>query len=97
VTKEYLGDSVYIDWDGQYAILTTENGEGPSNTIYLEPAVQVALVKWFEELVAGKKTPTPTAREVVVHSYYSCNGSPTGCDGARFGGCAYCDDPERQP
>ena len=35
--KQYLGDSVYIDNDGYHIILTTENGYGPSNTIFLEP------------------------------------------------------------
>lgn len=42
-TKDYLGDSVYADFDGYGIVLTTENGYGPSNTIYLEPNVQSAL------------------------------------------------------
>ena len=38
-TKEYLGDSVYVDlWD-QGIKLTTENGYGASNEIMLEVAV----------------------------------------------------------
>jgi len=43
--KQYLGDSVYIEFDGDGFILTTENGDGPSNTIYLEPAVAEALIQ----------------------------------------------------
>lgn len=25
-----------------------------------------------------------------IARYYTCNNSPLGCDGERFGGCAYC-------
>lgn len=49
-TKRYIGDSVYADFDGYLIVLTTENGYGPSNTIYLEPEVYVALTKYVEEL-----------------------------------------------
>lgn len=41
--KEYLGDSVYIQWDGYIFKLTTENGFEASNTIALEPEVVKAL------------------------------------------------------
>lgn len=37
--KVYLGDSVYLSHDGFHWILTTENGHGPSNTIYMDPEV----------------------------------------------------------
>lgn len=37
--KVYLGDSVYAHCDGFHIVLETENGLGPSNTIYLEPKV----------------------------------------------------------
>lgn len=43
--KEYLGDSVYADFDGFAIVLTTENGDGASNTIVLEPQVLNALNK----------------------------------------------------
>lgn len=49
--KIYLGDSVYAEFDAVFAgdiVLTTENGEGPSNTIYLEPSVFAALHKMYE-------------------------------------------------
>lgn len=49
--KEYLGDSVYAEFDGYGVVLTTENGEGPSNRIFLEPEVQIALVQFFERIV----------------------------------------------
>lgn len=38
-SKTYLGDSVYLAFDGYNFTLTTENGYGPSNTIVLEPEV----------------------------------------------------------
>lgn len=59
VPKEYLGDSVYVEFDGYHMTLTTENGlpTDPSNRIHLDPAVQVALVSFIERLVepAGGK------------------------------------------
>lgn len=43
MNKQYLGDSVYAEFDGYGIWLTTENGYGPSNKIYLEPGVLGAL------------------------------------------------------
>lgn len=48
--KEYLGDSVYADFDGYAITLTTENGLGPSNTIVLEPDILAALNNYVERL-----------------------------------------------
>ena len=44
--KEYLGDSVYIEYDGFNLTLTTENGYGASNTIVMEPEVFAALLRF---------------------------------------------------
>jgi hypothetical protein len=49
--KTYLGDGVYIDFDGYHLILTTNNGIRDTSTIYLDPGVQVALVKFIERMV----------------------------------------------
>ena len=49
--KRYLGDSVYVDVEHDMLKLTTENGEGPSNTIYMELAVYRALVEYVTALV----------------------------------------------
>lgn len=45
--KQYLGDSVYAEYNenGQI-ILSTENGFGITNTIYLEPEILQALIKY---------------------------------------------------
>lgn len=49
MNKQYIGDSVYAEINeiGQI-VLTTENGYGPTNTIYLEPEVMAALIKYLE-------------------------------------------------
>lgn len=46
--KTYLGDSVYADIEWGMVKLTTENGFGPSNTIYLEPEVYEALARFVQ-------------------------------------------------
>jgi len=48
--KQYLGDSVYLNFDGYHIVLTTENGYGPSNTIALEPFMLEKLIDYREEL-----------------------------------------------
>jgi hypothetical protein len=45
--KEYLGDAVYASFDGWHIVLTTEDGIRATNTIFLEPEVQVALVAFI--------------------------------------------------
>lgn len=47
---QYIGDSVYAEFDGYAVILTTENGlpNDPSNRIVLEPEVMIALAKFYE-------------------------------------------------
>ena len=42
-TKAYLGDAVYVSYDGYALVLTTENGIRETNRIVLEPAVYTAL------------------------------------------------------
>lgn len=50
--KEYLGDSVYVDFDGFAVVLTTERSpDAPSNTIYMEPVI----IKQFQKYIARLK------------------------------------------
>lgn len=53
MSKEYLGDSVYVQHDGYMLTLTTDNGYGPSNTIHLEPEVYEALRQYVARLGGG--------------------------------------------
>ena len=50
MSRIYLGDSVYCEFDGYHIVLTTENGAGPSNTIYLEPRLLDALHDYVTRL-----------------------------------------------
>lgn len=46
--KSYLGDSVYVAKWNHGVVLTTENGYGPSNEIYLEDFVCEALKDYLK-------------------------------------------------
>lgn len=48
--KEYLGDSVYVKAELYQFVLTTENGFGPSNTIYLNDSVLQNLVSFVKRV-----------------------------------------------
>ncbi len=52
MNKVYLGDSVYVEFDGFGLVLTTENGlpGDPSNLICLEPVVVAALEAYVAAL-----------------------------------------------
>lgn len=45
-SKVYLGDAVYAEFEHPMIKLTTENGIDVTNTIYLEPQVFEALIKY---------------------------------------------------
>lgn len=48
--KDYLGDSVYVEVEDGMVKLTTDNGMGASNTIYLDGSTMNALVDWYKRL-----------------------------------------------
>ena len=50
MSKKYLGDSVYVAFDGYGLILTTGNGTVPTNSIYLEPEVYTHLLEYAARL-----------------------------------------------
>ena len=50
--KQYIGDSVYLELERGMLKLTTDNGFGPDNTIYLEPEVYNNLVTFVQGAVA---------------------------------------------
>lgn len=51
--KAYLGDSVYAEFDGYHIILTTDNDDGPSNTIAVEPEVLTMLINYAKGVMPG--------------------------------------------
>ena len=53
MTKTYLGDGAYVDFDGYALVLTTENGIRETNRIVLEPEVWHALKEYVERLKAS--------------------------------------------
>lgn len=56
MNKEYLGDSVYVEYDGFGLMLTTEDGSGvPSNSIYLESEVLTALSQYADRIAKGNE------------------------------------------
>jgi len=50
--REYLGDSVYVEFDGLYFRLTTNNGyaDDPRNQIALEPQVLENLQRYVRRI-----------------------------------------------
>ena len=50
-TKQYVGDSVYAEFNGFELVLTTENGMGPSNKIVLEPVVLKNLLEFLQKVM----------------------------------------------
>ncbi len=49
--KEYLGDAVYVEFDGWSVVLTTEDGIRATNTVVLEPALLIELDEYLKRLV----------------------------------------------
>lgn len=52
--KQYIGDGVYVEFDGYFLILTTSDGVSVTNTIVLEPKVWRGLERFVNELGKDK-------------------------------------------
>ena len=53
--KDYLGDSVYAEYDGDGIVLTTDNGYGAINIIYLESGTFDALIRFVKNIKNAKE------------------------------------------
>ena len=49
-SRTYLGDSVYVNFDGFHVILATNNGMLDPNVIYLDPSVCKQLLDYVNRL-----------------------------------------------
>lgn len=48
----YIGDGVYVEWDGFHIILKTgDSTTYPRNTIYLEDTVMEELIRYFTHVM----------------------------------------------
>lgn len=74
MSKSYLGDGVYVDFDGFGLVLTTEDGLRATNTIVLEPEVYESLVTYAAVLQRSFKG---TKADAVDPSGDSNTGTPT--------------------
>lgn len=59
--KVYVGDGVYVRWDGFALELTTERAEG-THWIVLEPQVWANLTAFVERLERERRTPPTEGR-----------------------------------
>lgn len=50
MNKVYLGDGVYVTFDGYRLVLTTEDGISTTNTIYLDSNVFTSLLAYETKL-----------------------------------------------
>jgi hypothetical protein len=46
----YLGDGLYVTWDGFYIELYAWNGMEKTNQVFMEPMVLMAFEVWVREL-----------------------------------------------
>lgn len=48
--KTYIGDGVYVEFDGYQLIVTTENGISVTNLIVIEPQIWSSLQHYVKSL-----------------------------------------------
>ena len=50
MNKTYLGDGLYVAFDGYHVVLTAENGISVLNTVYLDDQVLEAFERFLKSL-----------------------------------------------
>ena len=66
IPKRYIGDGVYVDFDGYALVLTTEDGISVTNRIVLEPEVYSGLKGFVASLNARDTNPKPYGQKEPV-------------------------------
>jgi hypothetical protein len=54
IQKTYLGDGLYAEFDGYMLTLKANSADHPSDTVFIEPAVWNALVKFIKQMEEGQ-------------------------------------------
>ena len=62
-SKRYLGDGLYVDFDGYQLVLTAEDGVSILNKVFLEPQVWAALKRYVKELEEQSQANNPTTED----------------------------------
>jgi hypothetical protein len=52
---DYLGDGVYVKFDGYHIVLMANNRENPTDTVALDPHVLKLFLRWLENLKASEE------------------------------------------
>ena len=53
--KRYIGDGVYVEFDGYGLVLTTEDGIGVTNRIVLEQEVYQSMVQYVADVIDAQR------------------------------------------
>ena len=56
-SKEYLGDGVYVEYDGHHLVLSTHDGISTTNTVCLDGCVLKAFDRYRTTLASFAKAP----------------------------------------
>ena len=56
IEPDYIGDGVYVSFDGYHIWLKTQREEGEWHTIALEPSVLEALNRYAKRIVEAAKS-----------------------------------------
>jgi hypothetical protein len=54
--KDYIGDGVYVEYDGYGITLKANSPDAPTDTIYLEPSVMVNLQNFVQRVYGKEKS-----------------------------------------
>lgn len=62
--KDYIGDGVYVEFDGQGISLNANDPTNPTDSIYLEPEVCAGLMRFIKRIQKHDRS-FPRIKELV--------------------------------